>query len=365
MLSLALSALSTLRSSTRSRVDLLLEIVALRQQLEIYRRQVRRPRLRRADRLFWIWLCRHWTRWRSALVIVKPETVLRWHREGFRRHWRRISRGRPGRRPLSAEIVAIIERMSRENPTWGEDRIALELKLKLGIEVASSTVRRHLVRPPGPHPSNWSVFIASHASQVFALDFTTQFLWDYSLCHVLAIMAVDTRRIVHIAMTRHPTLDWVKQQIREATPFGVIPRYLIHDNDGIFGQLGRCAVPPERTPARSYRCSLDAWLDGVLAIKGLPIPYGAPNANPHIERFWRTLREECLRRFIFLSEGHLRRTVGAYMRYYNGGRVHQGIEGIPEPEPGALASSEAVVDARRVESRPVLGGLIRDYRLAA
>ena len=255
--------------------------------------------------------------------------------------------------------------MSRENPAWGEDRIALELKLKLGIEVAASTVRRHLVRPPRPHPSNWSVFVASHASQVFALDFTTQFLWDYSLCHVLAIMAVDTRRIVHVAVTRHPTLDWVKQQIREATPFGTIPRFLIHDNDGIFGQLGRCALPRSRTPGRSYRCTLDAWLDGAQGIQGLPIPFGAPNASPHIERFWRTLREECLRRFIFLSEGHLRRTVRSYVSYYNGGRVHQGIEGIPEPEPGALAPPDGVVDVTRVESRPVLGGLIRDYRLAA
>jgi transposase InsO family protein len=182
---------------------------------------------------------------------------------------------------------------------------------------------------------------------------------------VLAIMAVDTRRIVHVAVTRHPTLDWVKQQIREATPFGTVPRFLIHDNDGIFGQLGRCAFPRPRTPGRSFRCTLDAWLDGALGIEGLPIPFGAPNANPHIERFWRTLREECLQRFIFLSEGHLRRTVRSYVRYYNGARVHQGIEGIPEPEPGALAPPDCPGDASRVDSRPVLGGLIHDYRLAA
>ena len=365
MLDIALATWTTMLTSTRSRADLLLEIMALRQQLGVYQRQVKRPRLRRTDRVFWIWLRRHWNRWRSSLVIVQPETVLRWHQEGYRRHWRRISRGRPGRPPVSSEIVSIIERMSGENPTWGEDRIALELKLKLGIDVAASTVRRHLVRPPGPHPSTWSLFVASHASQVFALDFTTQFLWDYSMCHVLAIMAVDTRRIVHIAVTRHPTLDWVKQQIREATPFGEIPRFLIHDNDGVFGQLGRCTIPRPRTPGRSYRCTLDAWLDGVLGVQGLPIPFGAPNANPHIERFWRSLREECMRRFIFVSEGHLRRTVRAYVRYYNGARVHQGTGSIPVPEPGALAPPGEAVDLRRVESRPVLGGLIRDYRLAA
>lgn len=365
MLSLTLSTMSTLLSTTSSRADLLLEILVLRHQLEVYRRQVKRPCLRRADRLFWIWLRRHWSRWRSALVIVQPETVLRWHREGYRRHWRRISRGHPGRPPISREVVSLIERMSRENPAWGEDRIALELKLKLGIEVAGSTVRRYLIRPVGPYPSNWSRFVASHASQVFALDFTTHYLWNYNLCYVLAIMATDTRRIVHIAVTRHPTLDWVKQQIREATPYGAVPRFLVHDNDGIFGQLSPAPCEGGNKTGRHFRCSLDAWLDHVLGVQGLPIPYGAPNANPHIERFWRTLREECLRHFIFTSEGHLRRTVVAYSRYYNGARVHQGIDGIPAAEGGALAPPGADAECRCVESRPVLGCLIRDYRLAA
>jgi hypothetical protein len=117
--------------------------------------------------------------------------------------------------------------MSSENPTWGEDRIALGLKLKLGIHVAASTVRRYLVRPVGPQPSNWSRFVSSHASEMFALDFSTQYLWNYSVRHVLVVMAIDTRRIVRIAVTGHPTLDWVKQQIREATPFRRVPRFLL------------------------------------------------------------------------------------------------------------------------------------------
>lgn len=365
MLSLLSTFLSTALRTGNSRADLLLEIVALRQQINILKRANPRPKLRRADRLFWIWIRRHWSRWRSALVIVQPETVLRWHREGYRRHWRRISLGRPGRPRIPKQLVELIEQMSRDNPTWGEDRIALELKLKLGIGVAESTVRRYLVRPIGPHPSNWSRFVASHASQIFALDSTTQFLWDYSLCYVLAIMAIDTRRIVHIAVTRHPTLDWVKQQIRQATPYGAVPRFLIHDNDGIFGQLAPLSRDGADRSGKHYRCTLDAWQEQVLGIQGLPIPYGAPNANPHIERFWRTLREECLRHFIFVSEGHLRRSVAEYVRYYNGGRVHQGIDGIPKPEPGVLAPPGELVELGRVESRPVLGGLIRDYRRAA
>ncbi len=346
-----------------------MEILALRQQLDVYRRQTRRPRLVRADRLFWIWLRRHWSRWRSALVIVAPETVLRWHREGYRSHWMRRSVGRRGRPPIPRELVELLEKMSSENPTWGEDRIALELRLKLGIRVAPSTVRRYLVRPVSPQSSSWSRFVSSHASQMFALDFTTQYLWNYSVRHVLVVMAIDTRRIVHVAVTRHPTLDWVKQQIREATPFGQVPRFLLHDNDGIFGQFGRVGQEKsdDRVGAniRRYRCALDAWLGRVMGIRGLPIPYGAPNANPHVERFMRTLRQECLRNFVFFSEGHLRRTVIEFVSYYNGGRVHQGTGSIPAPEPGALAPPGAAVDLRRVESRPVLGGLIRDYRRAA
>jgi len=369
MLSIALATWTTLTASTRSRGDLLLEILALRQQLAIYQRQLQRPRLCRADRLFWIWLRRHWSRWRSALVIVTPETVLRWHRDGYRRHWRRRSAGRRGRPPIPKALVGLIERMSRENPTWGEDRIALELRLKLGTRVAPSTVRRYLVRSVGPQPSNWSRFVSSHASQMFALDFTTQYLWNYSVRHVLVVMAIDTRRIVHVAVTKHPTLDWVKQQIREATPFGQVPRFLLHDNDGIFGQFGRAGreKPAARkgAGARSYRCALDAWLGRVMGIRGLPIPYGAPNANPHVERFVRTLRQECLRNFVFFSEGHLRRTVIEFVRYYNGGRVHQGTGSIPAREPGALARAGEGAEFDRVESRPVLGGLIRDYRRAA
>ena len=231
--------------------------------------------------------------------------------------------------------------------------------------MASSTVRRHLVRPVGPHPSNWKRFIESHASKIFALDFTTQFLRDYSVRYVLVVMALDIRRIVHIAVTRHPTLDWVKQQIREATPWGLSPRFLLHDNDGVYGQFGRIDGQTKMRDGKRYRSALDAWLARTMGIQGLPIPYGAPNANAYVERFFRTLKTECLRRFIFFSENHLRRTIFLYTRFYNGARVHQGINGIPDPEPGVLASRVGPDEPIRVDARPVLGGLIHDYRLAA
>ena len=369
MLHLIPALLSTACQSTNSHADLLLEILALRQQIEVLQRGAPRPRLRRTDRLFWIWLCRHWSRWRSALLIVQPETVLRWHGEGYRRYWRRVSRGKRGRPPIPRATIDVIRRISGDHPEWGEDRIALEMKLKLGIAVSPSTVRRYRIDSPSPNSSTWRRFIASHAHQLYAMDFIQVVMWDYSVRHVLTIMAVDTRRIVHVGVTDHPTLEWVKQQIRDATPYDHIPRFLLHDNDAIFGQFGRRRPVPagDSRSRRSYRCALDGWLDRVMGIRGLPIPYGAPNASPHIERFFRELRQECLRHFLFFTEAQLRRTVQEFTVFHNGGRVHQGIWGIPEPEPGALAPPGRPPPSLpvQIEARLVLGGLIHDYRLAA
>ena len=344
------------------RADLLLEIAALRQQLGVYQRQNRRPGLRRSDRIFWIWLCRTWPRWKSALVFVKPETVLAWHREGYRQYWRWKSRGRPGRPRIPRRHIAFIRRISGDHPEWGEDRIALELKLKLGIEHSASTVRRYMVDGPRPSNSSWRAFLRRHASQIWALDLTTQVMWNFEVRVVLVVIALDTRRVVHHAVTAHPTLAWVKQQLRDAMPFEEIPRFLIHDNDGIFGQYWRGA---RSTGRRRFRSALDAWLDGVMGVQGIPIPYGAPNANAHVERFMGTLRRECLDHFLFVSEPHLRRTVTEFISYYNEARPHQGIEGIPaRPCPLALGPPPDL-DAARLVARPILGGVHHDYRLAA
>ena len=196
------------------------------------------------------------------------------------------------------------------------------------------------------------------------MDLTTQPMWDYSVRYVLVLTELQSRRVVHVATTASPTLAWVKQRIREATPFGSVPQFLVHDNDAIFGQFGR------RRPGKSgksYRSALDLWLGEVLGITGVPIPYGAPNAAAHIERFMGSLRRECLKHFIFLSEDHLRRTVVAYIAYYNQGRPHQGIEGIPEFGPGSPRATpqETGEGPIKAVAHPVLGGLHHDYRLAA
>jgi putative transposase len=367
MISWLLLVLGTLRGTARSRLSLAAENAILRHQLAVLQRGRPRPLLRPADRVLWIWLCRHWKRWRQALVLIQPATVLRWHREGYRRYWRRRSGGHSGRPRIPRSHISLIHRISSDHPEWGEDRIALELKAKLGVEHASSTIRRYMVTRKGdgaPTSTTWRTFLAGHSAELWTLDLTTQPLWNYAQRYVLVLMELRSRRVVHVAVTASPTLAWVKQRIREATPFGSAPRFLVHDNDGIFGQFG--ARRPGRT-GRSYRCALDLWLGEVLYIRGIPIPYGAPNAQAHIERFMGSLKRECMNHFIFLSEDHLRRTVSAYVAYYNDGRPHQGIEGIPECGPGLpRVSRPATEDAPiKVLAHPVLGGLHHDYQLAA
>ena len=367
MISWLLLALHAVSGMARSRALLAAENAVLRHQLSILQRERPRPSLRPADRVLWIWLCRHWNRWRSTLVLIQPATVLKWHREGYRRYWRRRSGGIVGRPRIPRSHISLIRRIWSDHPEWGEDRIALELKAKLGVEHAPSTIRRYMATRKGnggPTSTNWRTFLASHANELWTMDLTTQPLWNYSVRYVLVLMELRSRRVVHVAVTASPTLAWLKQRIRDATPFGSVPRFLVHDNDGIFGQFGR------RRPGkmgRSYRSALDRWLGEVLRIKGIPIPYGAPNAAAHIERFMESLRRECLNHFIFLSEKHLRRTVVAYITYYNESRPHQGIEGIPECGPGLPRATRSGTGPGpiKVVARPVLDGLHHDYRIAA
>jgi len=343
------------------------ENAVLRHQLSVFRRERPRPLLRPADRVLWIWLCRHWKLWRCALVLIQPATVLKWHRNGYRRYWRRRSGGLGGRPRIPRSHISLIRRISSDHPEWGEDRIALELKAKLGVEHAPSTIRRYMVTRTEDGravSSRWRTFLVGHASELWTMDLTTQPLWNYSVRYVLVLMELRSRRVVHMAVTVSPTQAWLKQRIREATPFGSAPRFLVHDNDGIFGQFGRRR--PGKT-GRSYRSALDLWLGEVLHIKGVPIPYGAPNAAAHIERFMGSLKRECLNHFIFMSEDHLRRTVSTYITYYNGARPHQGIEGIPECGPGLPRVSRPATGDGPIKfvAHPVLGGLHHDYRLAA
>jgi putative transposase len=231
--------------------------------------------------------------------------VIAWHRRAYHRYWTWKS-AKPGRPRIAAEHIAFIRRISTDHPEWGEDRIAEELVLKLGVTHSTSAIRKYMVKSRGARGGQtWKPFIRSHASQIFAADFVTQPTAFFTTVYIFVVMHVASRRIVLINATTSPGLAWVKQQIRPATEWAKSPRFLLHDNDGVYGQCQQRRGDGERK--RRYRCHLDQWLAEVMGIEGIPIPYGAPNASPHLERFNLTLRTEALNHFIFLDTKHLLR----------------------------------------------------------
>ncbi|MBU1700481.1 MAG: hypothetical protein KJ927_08980 [Candidatus Eisenbacteria bacterium] len=233
-----------------ARTTLALENAALRQQLAIHQRTHKRVRLQAGDRVFWVILRRLWSGWSRPLVIVKPATVIGWHRQGFKVLWRRKSRGRKIGRPcISRKQINFIKRISGDHPEWGEDKIAEELVAKFGIEHSTSTIRRYMVprRTTPRGDQTWRIFVQNHAKELWSCDFLTQYTALFAVAYVFVIMEIESRRIVHVNVTTNPTLIWVKQQIRDATGWGRTPRFLVHDNDGIFGQYGRMT-----SDSRSY-----------------------------------------------------------------------------------------------------------------
>jgi putative transposase len=197
-------------------------------------------------------------------------------------------------------------------------------------------------------------FIKNHGHELFACDFMTQYTALFTTVYVFVVMEISTRRIVLCNVTESPTLDWVKIQIRNSAAFDRKPRFLLHDNDGVFGQFGR--------RRDGFRCHLDHWLSVTMDIEGLPTPYRAPNANPHVERFHRTLREDALNHFIFLNASHVRRVARDFIEYYNRARPSQATHAIPDPYPELLERPAA---GGKLIALPVLGGVQHDYRLAA
>ena len=338
-------ALGTLGDLTRSRAELIAENALLRHQLGILRRQIKRPQLTKRDRvglLFWASRLRHW---KQALLIVQPETLLRWHREGFRLFWKlksRAGRARPG---LPQTMIDLIQRMARENPLWGAERIRGEL-LKVGIKVAKRSIQKYLrAMPARPTPSqNWATFLKTHAADIFVCDFLQVVDVFFYQLYLFFIVELKTRRIVHVGVTREPTQAWVAQQWREATPYGQSPRFVIRDNDNKYGHEFDQTVEAHGT-------------------KVIHTPYRAPRANAVCERFLRSARQECLDHLLIFSERQLLRVARAYVAYFNQARPHQGLrQRIPcstnEDIPTGSSSGKVI-------AFPVLNGLHHDYRLAA
>ena len=340
MTSVLFSLLLTLRGMARSRAALHLEVLALRHQLEVLQRsQPRRLRLVQADRWLWTWLSRVWTAWRTALVIVKPETVMAWHRRGFRFVWTWKSRRRTGRPTAPADLRALIRTMSQTNPFWGAPRIHGEL-LKLWMDVSQATVAKYMVRRRQPPSQTWRTFLGNHIGQVMAADFFVVPTATCRLLFVLVILAHERRRVVHVAVTDHPTAAWTAQQLREAFPWDRAPRYLIRDRDHAF----------------------DGWTETAktMGIDELLTAPRSPWQNAYAERFIGSARRECLDHVIVFSAPGLQRLMKLYCAYYEQSRTHLSLnKDAPIPRPIAAPGDGRVV------AIPQVGGLHHRYERQA
>jgi putative transposase len=237
MQSILISLISTILDGFRTLLALQTEILALRHQIIVLRRSVSsRPKLQTPDRFLWILLSRLWSQWRSALIIVRPETVIAWHRKGFRLFWTWKCRcGRPGRPGISKDIRELIRTMSKTNSLWGAPRIHGEL-LKLGIDVSQATVAKYMVRHPKPPPQTWRTFLNIHTKQLASIDFFTVPTITFRVLYVFLVLSHERRRVLHFNVTSHPTAEWTSQQLRQAFPYDAVPKYVLRDRDRIYGQ---------------------------------------------------------------------------------------------------------------------------------
>jgi len=299
--------LAATRVFFRSRHDAALEILALRQQIAVLKRKRPRPRLNPVDRLFWTTLRRVWSRWAEVLIVVKPDTVVGWHRAGFRLYWRWRSRSRGGRPQLTAEIRALIRRLAEENLDWGAPKIHGELQ-KLGFVVAERTVARYLkqVQRRGDPGKSWLTFLVNHREAIAAFDFFTVSTVTFKLLYCFFVIEHGRRRVLHFNVTPHPTAEWVVQQLREAFPETGPYRYVILDRDAKFDAdviafLQATGLSPKRTSIRS------PWQNGTA------------------ERWIGGCRRELLDHVIPISERHFRRLIRDYVTYFHEDRIHDSL----------------------------------------
>jgi transposase InsO family protein len=321
--------------------DLVLENVALRQQLAAMQRAQKRVSLQTRDRLFWIALAHGWRNWRTALVFVQPATVVRWHRDWLRRRWTRRSTRRPQGRPLiDPHVQTLIREMATANPLWGAPRIHGELQT-LGIDVSERTVSRLLAPHTRPRSQTWKTFLTNHLTSAAAVDFFTVPTLTGRVLFVLMVLSHCRRRIVHFNVTEHPTATWTSQQIVEAFPHDTAPRYLHRDRDSIYSE--------------SFRRRVAGM--GIAEVISAP---ASPWQNPYVERLIGSIRRECLDHIIVLNASHLRRILRMYERYYHRSRTHLGLKkDAPDSRPVSPPSAGPIIII------PEVGGLHHRYERQA
>jgi len=297
----------------KSRAQLQLEIVYLRKQLEILTRTSPRPHFRSSDRFFFSRLTSIFSSWKGTLLIIKPGTVIRWHRQGFRLYWRWKSRSALGRPKITQQQINLIKQITAENPLWGDPRIHGEM-LKLGFDISESTVLRYLPKKPkrttGQH---WKTFLKNHSAEIVSMDFLVVPTITFRLLYVLVFLSHERRKIIHINVTDHPTSAWTSHQLTNAFYDEEIPKFLIRDRDKIFGRVFSESV-------------------SALGIRPILTAYRSPWQNGYVERVIGSIRRECLDHLIIVNETHLRGILRSYIHYYNTQRTHLGVsKDSPEP----------------------------------
>src|SRR5712671_886662 len=334
--------LGTILCLFRGRRSLLLENLVLRQQLVTLKRRRRKPRLTILDKIFWVLARRFWSGWKQALIVVSPETVVRWHRSGFALYWRVISRARRviGRKRISKKVRDLIFRMVAENPTWGAPRIHGEL-LMLGSDISERTISRWMKRAPrDPEPAKrWLAFLRNHREAIAAMDFFTVPTITFGVLYCLFVIGHERRRILQVNVTKHPTSDWIIQQLREAFPFEASHKYLIFDRDQKFGfEVISGESHQHDSQANVIPESMAEWHGGAVGGK---------------------LQTRPLDHIVALNELHLKRLLSEYVRYHHEDRTHLGLDkGTPDGRIRSVASG-------RVLSQERLGGLHHRYNRAA
>jgi len=347
---LANDALVFLRSMFRSRTSLIAENLFFRKQLAFYQEhQIKPRRLTEAARFSLVFWSRFFE-WKSALLVVKPATLIGWHRKAFRLLWKWKSR--PGRARIPIELRQLVGQLVRDNPTWGEERVADELWLKLGIKISPRTVRAYWPTDrPSRYPrvalQNWKTFVGNHAKALLACDFMIAVTVRFRILYIFVVMEVGSRRILHCNVTSHPTAEWTIQQLREAIPSDHEYRFLVHDRHATFS------------------AELDSAVQN-LGISALKTPVRMPQANAFCERLIGTIRRECLDFMIPLNERHLRAVLREWVTHYNKGRPHSSLgPGIPDRRttPPRRKHRHGIEADERVISTAILGGLHHEYGL--
>ena len=335
MIALLCFVLAVLAAPFKSKSRLEAENAALRRQLIVLRRKVRgRARLTNNDRWFLIQLYRWFPSILQVIAIVQPQTLVRWHRAGFRRYWRWKSRSLGGRPQIETDLRALIRRMSIENPLWGAPRIHGEL-LKLGFDVAQSSVAKYMVKRRGPPNQGWRTLLRNHAPDIAAMDLFIVPTVGFGLLYAFVIVGLSRRNLVWINVTTNPTAEWIARQLTEAFPWNEAPHYLIRDRDQIYG-----AVVMRRIRA--------------MGIRDKPIAPVSPWQNGFAERLIGSIRRECVDHCVVLSEAHLCRILQTYAGYYNNIRTHRSLD-------KDAPISRPVQRTGSISSHPILGGLHHHY----